>query len=155
DMSRDFAIQVIDRNGTAVGTDFALFVEFVTLPNGNASGSILSPGDSPNSLTVGALDGTSIADYSSRGPLSNGGLKPDLVAPGFLELNGSYFVGTSASSSLVTGAASLVWEAYPDYSAQDVFTFLLNSAQDDGEIAGRDNIYGNGSLYLPIPDVSD
>ena len=54
-------------------------------------GGIVSPGNSPSALTVGAINtqGTAqrsddvMATYSSRGPTSMDGLlKPELVAPG-------------------------------------------------------------------------
>ena len=70
-------------------------------------GGILSPGNSPYAITVGAVDtkGTTsrnddvVAPYSSRGPTKfDGAVKPDLVAPGSrivsLEANGSYLPAT-------------------------------------------------------------
>src|SRR5262249_54788685 len=78
-------------------------------------GGIVSPGNSPFALTVGALDtqGTSqrsddvVAGYSSRGPTRYDlVLKPDLVAPGShvvsAEAEGSY-LATTYSSRHVTG----------------------------------------------------
>ena len=51
-----------------------------------AKSSILSPGDARGAMTVGAIhyndyDLGRIADYSSRGPTTDGRIKPDLVAP--------------------------------------------------------------------------
>jgi len=52
DMNRPFAVQVIDRDGSAAGVEFALFVSFAQLPTQRAQGSIIAPADSPASLTV-------------------------------------------------------------------------------------------------------
>jgi serine protease AprX len=70
-------------------------------------GGVLSPGNSPYAITVGAIDtkGTTsrsddtVAPYSSRGPTKfDFTVKPDLVAPGSrivsLEANGSYLPAT-------------------------------------------------------------
>lgn len=153
-MNRPFAVQIIDFAGNAAGVRFALFVEFASLPNGEAQGSIITPGDSSSALTVGALQGVNIAPYSSRGPTETGAIKPDLAAPGEVQLsNGSVFVGTSAAAPVVAGSAALIWEANPAYTARDVRTFILNATQDDDQFFGMDTNYGNGRLYLPLPVI--
>jgi hypothetical protein len=154
-MDRHFAIQLIDFAGTAAGVRFALFVEFASLPNGEIQRSIITPGDSSSALTVGALQGLNIAPYSSRGPIETGAIKPDLAAPGEVRLaDGSLFVGTSAAAPVVAGSAALIWQANPNYTARDVRTFILNATQDDDQFFGMDTNYGNGRLYLPLPNSS-
>ncbi|GAB5492816.1 MAG: hypothetical protein Phog2KO_30310 [Phototrophicaceae bacterium] len=152
DMSRPFAVQIIDRSGTSAGVDFALFVEFSNLPNGESQQSIIAPGDSSNSLTIGAMQGQGLAPYSSRGPLATDAMKPDLVAPGEVLLsNGTNFVGTSAAAPVVAGSAALIWQAFPDFDANDVRIFIINATQDDNELPGNDVRFGNGRLYMPLP----
>lgn len=152
EMDIPFAVQIIDRDGTASGVRFALFVEFATLPSGEAQRSIIAPGDSLNSLTVGSLQGVNLAPYSSRGPLATGAIKPDLVAPSEIQfLDGSQFVGTSAAAPVVAGSAALIWQANPEFTANNVRVFLLNATQDDDQILGNDINFGNGRLFMPLP----
>lgn len=96
-----------------------------------------------------------VAPFSSRGPSVGGGLKPEIVAPGTflyaaaqrLDPNGDAFSqtgfesvdGTSFSAPLVAGAAALVWQANPGFTAADVKSALVNTAAlalvEDGEEA--------------------
>ena len=53
--------------------------------SGSAAGTIGSPGNAKNVVTVGALgtgNSTTVASYSSRGPTADGRIKPDVMAPG-------------------------------------------------------------------------
>ena len=81
---------------------------------------------------------------SSLGPTVSLGLKPDLVAPGENVLSASprfshegvLFApsgyregsGTSLSAPAVSGAAALVWEAFPMLDSRQVASSLINSA---------------------------
>lgn len=96
-----------------------------------------------------------LAPFSSRGPSVGGGLKPEIVAPGAflyaaaqrLDRNGDAYSpsgfeavdGTSFSAPLVAGAAALVWQANPGFTAADVKSALVNTAAlaiiEDGEDA--------------------
>ena len=77
-----------------------------------------------------------------------------LVAPGLHQVvpvagtafaNSHYVDGTSASTAVVTGAAALVWQAFPWMSASNVQQTLLTTAVDLGE-KGVDPLYGWGML---------
>jgi uncharacterized repeat protein (TIGR01451 family) len=116
-------------------------------------------------------DRDELAAFSSRGPLEDGRIKPDVVAPGtnILSVRSSqatgggwwglyddyymYMGGTSMSSPLTAGAVALVREyyvedeAHANPSAALIKATLINSAVD---IAG----YGNASEEAgqPIPN---
>ncbi len=109
-----------------------------------------------------------LAPFSSRGPTPALGLKPDIVAPGFTVYtadlvtgpqgrarNPSGFretMGTSYAAPLVAGAAALVWQAHPRFSARQVASALINSASqevfDEGGPA-RVTSVGGGLLNIP------
>ncbi len=134
----------------------------VVVPAGNDgpnAGTISSPGNDPNLLTVGALDesGTGsrsddvVADFSSRGPAPQGVAKPDLVAPGAhlvsLRAPGSvvdsqnpgsrvqdtYFrgSGTSMSTALTSGVVADLLSARPRLSPDQVKAILTGSAYSE------------------------
>ncbi len=80
-----------------------------------------------------------MAGTSSRGPTNGTNqAKPDIGAPG-ASLSAEYgtgdgttvFGGTSGAAPMVTGAAALVMEAYPDYSWAEVKSLLMNTAETD------------------------
>jgi serine protease len=55
------------------------------------------------------------------------------------------FNGTSASTAIVTGIASLVWSANPNLTAGQIKTILSETAYDLGA-AGYDTVYGYGEV---------
>lgn len=116
--------------------------------------SVNTPGDSKSALTVGAVNWESglLDDYSSRGPTEDGRLKPELVAPAGVSsaAYGETWEGTSASCPHVAGAAALVMQAYPEYSAQQVRDYLI-ALTVDIEASGPDFNSGYGALVLGDP----
>lgn len=132
---------------------FVIFIEFITIPSEVNQGSVVAPADSPNALTVGALQEYRVAPYSSRGSLS-GIIKPDIVAPGELTLpNGDEFIGTSAAAPVVAGIAALIWESYPYLSHHQVKDLLTQyGVMDDPDNQGPDSIYGYGRVFMRLPD---
>ncbi|MBN1454069.1 MAG: S8 family serine peptidase [Anaerolineales bacterium] len=153
-MSQPFGVRVRNVDGRGEQVHFVLFVEFASLPGGIGRESIIAPGDSLSALTVGGLQGYQVAPYSSRGPLSSGVIKPDLVAQAEIMLpNGRLFVGTSASAPVASGVAALVWEANRTWIYDQLFGYLRESAQDDSEFPGQDANYGMGRLYLFAPEI--
>lgn len=123
-----------------------------------ADHSVTTPGDAFRSLTVGATNWSDdkLEDYSSQGPTSDGRMKPELVAPAGVSsaAYGSTWLGTSASTPHVSGAAALILSAYPDFTPQQITDYLTSRAVDLGP-AGPDNGFGFGRLYLgPAPDLT-
>ncbi len=148
----------------------------VVVSAGNAgpfNGTILSPGDDPLVITVGALDdmgGTSVSademnDFSSAGPTSpDGWIKPDLVTSGrsvvslaapdstiynnhpSARIGTANFVGsgTSFSAAITSGAAALVLAANPGLSPNQVKARLL--ANTSPGPVGNPFVDGHGAL---------
>lgn len=159
DMSEPFEIRIqqISDGNEFVPVRFYLFVEFAAIPTGRSQGSIIAPGDSQYSLTVGALQGRLVAPYSSQGPIDNGVIKPDLVAPGEILLpNGEVFVGTSAAAPVVAGVAALVWEINPELTRTQIYELIRGSmTSDDTVLIGPDTTFGFGILDLQLPQNVD
>ena len=118
------------------------------------SGSILEPADNPDVLAAGAVRWNTpdtIEPFSSQGPTDDGRIKPDLVAPdGVSNVTFGAFFGTSASAPHAAGAAALVKQWQPDWSQDEIRSFLLSRAVDLGD-PGADNAFGAGRLDLGAP----
>jgi serine protease AprX len=140
---------------------------------GPSDGTILSPGDDPLVITVGALDdmaqpavaGDEMADFSSAGPTSpDGWVKPDLVtsgrsvvslaAPGSTiydsypsaRVGPANFVGsgTSFSTAITSGAAALVLSDNPGLTPDQLKARLLGTTAPGP--AGNPFVDGHGAL---------
>ncbi|MGB4843410.1 MAG: S8 family serine peptidase [Ferruginibacter sp.] len=112
-----------------------------------------------NVLTVGAMNQAdySIASFSSRGPVQDGRIKPEIVANGVnvfsTRHNNTYAnnSGTSMSGPVVAGAVTVLNEQYRKSNAGAVpkaaliKAILCNTAQDLGN-PGPDYTFGFGSL---------
>jgi serine protease AprX len=105
--------------------------------SGPDAGSLTSPADADGVVVVGATEreGTSVQDYSSRGPTANG-KHPHLVAPGGNEAAnmitclaeggfGDASFGTSLAAPVVAGAAALLRQQFPTATPDDIRTHLL------------------------------
>ena len=162
----DMAVEAAWRNGVAVVTSA-----------GNAgpfNGSIVSPGDDPMVITVGALDdnGTarvnddSVGTFSSVGPTNpDGWFKPDLVASGrsvvslrapgstidtsypSARIGAGNFVGsgTSFSAAVTSGAAALVMQDPSVFGNPNALKARLLGAAQPGPL-GNPFVDGHGSL---------
>ncbi|MEZ4860242.1 MAG: S8 family serine peptidase [Caldilineaceae bacterium] len=121
-------------------------------------GSIGTPANAPEAITVGATDfNDQVAYFSGRGPsFYEGEQKPELSAPGVEVLssvgNSSYLYasGTSMAAPHVTGLIALMISAdlqdgVRDFSVDELEQFMQYTAVDLGE-PGPDNDYGYGRI---------
>ena len=110
---------------------------------------ISAPGDGKNTITVGALTpGGQVASYSSRGPTSDGRIKPDISTQGSnvvhsLPLQITYGMGngTSYATPIAAGITALLLEAYPYLTNIQVRDILLQSG-DNSAAPNNDRGYG-------------
>ncbi|WP_335935753.1 S8 family serine peptidase [Streptomyces sp. PTD5-9] len=121
---------------------------------GPGAETVSSPGCVPGVLTVGAVDrDDTTAQFSSRGPVAvTHTLKPEIAAPG-VDISaaaaggrGVYayrtMSGTSMATPHVAGAAAVVRQAHPDWTAQQIKAALVSSARTGGKVAGADQTGG-------------
>lgn len=119
------------------------------------------------------LDG--VSSFSSRGPRIDGLQKPDLVAPGsgiismrdrdvqttadgyWIDNDGisggdaNYYVvqGTSFAAPVAAGAAVLLYNTFPNATAEQILSALRNNTTTDGYTGGTPNsAYGYGKLNI-------
>lgn len=114
-------------------------------------GSLLDPFGTGGSTKYGFT----LSEYSSRGPTSDGRIKPDLVAPGESiraadagTASGSIvFSGTSMAAPFAAGTAALMIAADPSLAPDDVRALLYSTAEQRGA-PGPDNDFGHGRIQV-------
>jgi len=138
----------------------------------NPEHSVTVPGDSPASLTVGAVHWSddALEPFSSRGPTlgpggahTGGRLKPDVVgydatsgvtyglSDGLPWPMGTGFFGTSAACPHAAGAAALLLQSSPGLGAAGLHATLRSTAIDLGD-PGPEPLHGHGLVALD-PDL--
>ncbi len=149
--------------------------------NGPKAGSLTPEAYTKNALVVGAsqsphpafnpeqVDSSQVSDFSSRGPTSDGRLKPDLLAPGAVisakarqvasdfDLGGGYYTymeGTSMAAAVAGGSAALLreylmkYEQAPQPTAALLKAALICGARTPAAGPSSDGSAGFGTLDL-------
>jgi len=134
--------------------------------DGPGASTVGSPGCARRVITIGASVSApgavdSIADFSSRGPTSDGRVKPDLAFPGVdivscraqgtsmgtpVDERYTRASGTSMATPHATGVVALLLQAFPDLTPEDVKVRLMRAARSLGlepNTQGR----GRGDAY--------
>jgi len=127
--------------------------------------SIITPANSAKVLTAGAIYRVNWTtgpqeSFSSQGP-SNASkyaasiTKPDICGPdGVSNYTYGSFLGTSAASPHVAGAAALLLSEDPTRTADQLQAKIEGDAIDMGA-GGKDNLYGSGRLNLELTPTGD
>ena len=102
-----------------------------------------TPGNSPDAITVGAVDKSNYWACFSSGGYVNGTIKPDVVAPG-MNINssvpgGGYASnsGTSMAAPHVAGAVAMLLQSSPGLAPVDVKYIIERTCKDLGD-PGKD-----------------
>lgn len=150
-----------DMNGNttmaAIGADLAAKKGILVLNSagneGNSTwGKIVTPADGDSVMAVGAVNTAGVAaSFSSRGPSSDGRVKPDVASVGVatvVQSPGNTIVtnnGTSFSCPNMAGLATCLWQGFPDQNNMRIIDALRRSAN----LA----THPNDSIGYGIPDV--
>jgi serine protease AprX len=160
DTSQNHTYADLDGNTTRISRAADLAASkgmLVVVSAGNQGSSawkyITAPADADSVLTVGAIDQSRyVASFSSRGPSSDGQVKPDVMAIGkgtfVANLDGTIKQGsgTSYSAPLITGLAACLWQANPHATAMELLQAICESAN---RFTQPNDDYGYG-----IPDFN-
>ncbi|MFC1844626.1 S8 family serine peptidase [Thermodesulfobacteriota bacterium] len=121
---------------------------FMSAGNDGTYNNINSYPDYSSFVAVGATDSDdSLSSFSEYGPFV------DIVAPGrsirTTYLDGGYtnYTGTSFSSPMAAGLASLIYSINPEFTPSEVENIIFNTAVDLGD-AGEDDLYGHGRINV-------
>ena len=124
---------------------------------------IIAPADGFNTIAVGAVNkNNQVAGFSSRGPSSDGRIKPDVVAQG-VDVYGassggfslySYYDGTSFAAPIAAGVAALLLSANPHLTNSQVRNIIIETA-DNSSSPNNERGYGliSASDALSFPNV--
>ncbi|MET8747122.1 S8 family serine peptidase [Streptomyces sp. NPDC004728] len=134
---------------------------------GPGKGTVSSPGAAQDALTVGAVSKQDqLANFSSRGPVKETfAVKPEITAPGVgivaaraagttmgtpVDANYTSANGTSMATPHVSGAAAILAQRHPDWSADRLKQVLVSTAKQ-----GSYNAYQGGNGRVDVPKAID
>jgi len=116
-----------------------------------------APADADSIISVGAVDPNGIIAYfSSRGPTSDGRIKPTVCAQGHMDAvitptdEVEYGSGTSFASPVMAGAVTCLWQAFPSVNNIGIIDAVKKSAH---KYTSPDNDYGYGIPNLAISSL--
>ena len=121
---------------------------------GPGAGSLITPADADSIIACGATDSFGvITSFSSRGPTSDGRVKPELVAQGSAVYKASSADtstfnrggGTSFATPLLGGCAAVLLSARPSLNNMQIREAMMGSGNN---FSSPDNNYGWG-----MPDM--
>ena len=150
---QDAIEEAVERLTAEYGT---LFV--VAAGNNGIDRPVSSPASAEAALAVGAVNADdTLADYSSVGPrLERGVLKPEITAPGTDILAAKAYgrgadayqrmSGTSMATPHVAGAAAILAQQHPQWTAAELKAALLASAEPTPETS----VYSQGAGRLDV-----
>lgn len=157
----EIQVERVGNTGNGDYLDFFIYGSVSDAEYPMSTGSIPNLADAERALTVGAYK-----NYSGEGPTNGKGggapdansrIKPDLLAPTDVSTYGIgvlAFGGTSAATPHVAGAAALVKQAHPNYTAKDIQNYLEDLAIPSPNYpAGKNNGVGSGMLSLLDPKI--
>lgn len=114
---------------------------------------ITIPADADHILSIGAVDRSrTVSLFSAVGNTADNRIKPDIMGLGswcaVLGVNGNvtHGSGTSFSSPIVCGLTACLWQAFPQYTAEEMMD-IIRKCSDNAHTP--DNVYGYG-----IPDFN-
>jgi serine protease AprX len=120
-------------------------------------GYIVAPSDGDSILGVGAVDADGErAFFSSRGPSSDGRVKPDVAAQGLATVlivpNGMVGTGsgTSFSSPVMAGLATCLWQKHRDVTNYEIIEAIRRTAS---QYHSPDTLLGFGIPDLELADL--
>ena len=118
---------------------------------------IIAPSDGDSILGIAAVDADgNRAYFSSRGPSSDGRIKPDVAAQGLatvlIRSNGlvSTGNGTSFSSPVMAGLATCLWQKHRDMTNYEIIKSIRRTAS---QYHSPDSLIGYGIPDLELADL--
>lgn len=107
-----------------------------------------TPADADSILAVGATDvNGNVAGFSSKGPASDGRIKPDVSDVGlngyvsFPDNSVGQGSGTSFATPTLAGAAACLWQAYPNFTNYEIRQAIIQCAS---QYNNPDSLLGYG-----------
>lgn len=136
--------------------------EFIVISAvGNNGKSIASPATAKNVISVGSLDGKTIASYSGRNYTDDGRVKPDICVQGSgiysLNINGGYIAlnGTSQSAAVLSGIVSRLSKWLKNRTLENPTQSMIRSlltVYTTEKSPNRDTGYGAPVFNTPLDE---